>query len=854
MSIYDHKSIEKKWQQRWEKERVFEVKDEISPPVFRGGLKGGFQDKKRYVLDMFPYPSGQGLHVGHPEGYTATDIFSRYLRMNGYQVLHPMGWDAFGLPAENYAIKIGVHPKKSMKDNIATFTRQLKSFGFSYDWSREVSTCDPEYYKWTQWLFLQFYKQGLAYKKEAPVNWCDSCKTVLANEQVVNGACERCHNEVVQKDLEQWFFKITDEKRGYPDRLLKNLDDLDWPEPIKLMQRNWIGRSEGAKITFPVVIARSPVLGATRQSRVNRNEHGIAAIANTLPRNDISVFTTRPDTLFGATYMVLAPEHKLVHELRGQISNWDEIEKYRKVSASKRALERTDLAKEKSGVELKGVKAINPANNEEIPVWIADYVLSSYGTGAIMAVPGHDERDFEFAKKFGLEIREVIKTESELPSIGAGKMINSAEFDGMESEEAKEKITKKVGGEMAVQYKLRDWLISRQRYWGAPIPIIYCDKCGEQPVDEKDLPVLLPDDVDFRPHGESPLARSESFQKVVCPKCGAGAKRESDTMDTFVDSSWYFLRYTDPKNNKKFADKKKIKTWLPVDTYVGGAEHAVMHLMYARFFCMALKDIGLLNFEEPFTSLHNQGLIMGPDGQKMSKSRGNVINPDEVVGNLGADTVRMYEMFMGPLEDSKPWDTDGIVGVRRFVERVWGMLELQNPNAKCQIKSKCQNSNANNNNSEINIEPELHKTIKKVQEDIESFSFNTAISQMMIFVNTVYKTGEISREHFETFLKILNPFAPHVTNELWEMLGHKNLIEKEKWPEVDVLLLSEDKINYVVQVNGKLRGSVEMEAGAAEYDVAQAAQKDENVAKHLSGKKIVKQIFVEGRLINFVVK
>lgn len=972
MANYDHKKIEKKWQKRWEKERIFEVKDSVK------------SDKKRYILDMFPYPSGEGLHVGHPEGYTATDIYSRYLRMKGFSVLHPMGWDSFGLPAENYAIKIGKHPKESMKDNIKTFTRQLKSFGFSYDWSREISTSDPEYYKWTQSLFLKLYEAGLAYKKEAPVNWCDDCKTVLANEQVINGKCERCDNEVVQKDLEQWFFKITGEvssdkfqgsskKEGassYPERLLNNLDDLDWPEPIKTMQRNWIGKSEGASLEFRVTSSE------LRDQKV------------------INVFTTRPDTLFGATYMVLAPEHKLVEELKGQIKNWKEVEKYIKKSSSKSQLERTDLAKEKTGVELKGISAINPGTEEEIPVWIADYVLSSYGTGAIMAVPAHDERDFEFAKKFDLEIKQVIapyftdadgkdairddketverklinvfikhgkedkyvcldwekfgwhsgiiggveegesiieaatreiieetgytdlkfirhlggevrnhfyaahknenrygkshgmlfelvnenktKVEPEhtknhkaiwingdkmeewlnLPNFeymwnvlttgkecftGNGKMINSGEFNEMDSIEAKKKITEKVGGEMTVNYKLRDWLISRQRYWGAPIPIIYCDKCGEVPVPEKDLPVELPDDVDFRPKGESPLAQSKSFQDVKCPKCGLDARRESDTMDTFVDSSWYFLRYTDSKNKKAFAADKKIKTWMPVDTYVGGAEHAVLHLMYARFFCMALKDIGLIDFEEPFTSLRNQGLIMGPDGQKMSKSRGNVINPDEVVGQLGADTVRMYEMFMGPLEDSKPWDTDGIVGIRRFLDRVWNMAELRVQSYEVRDKEK-------------EIERELNRLIKKVEEDIESFNFNTAISQFMIFVNLVYKTGQISEKDFEVFLTILNSFAPHITNELWEKLGNKNLIEKEKWPKYNKKLLIQDKITYVVQVNGKVRANIIASADSKEDDIAQLAKEDKKVASYLEDAEIVKQIFVEGRLINFVIK
>jgi len=1002
--IYDHKTIESKWQARWDKENVFAAKDSVKP------------GKKKYVLDMFPYPSGAGLHVGHPEGYTATDIYCRYLRMKGYEVLHPMGWDAFGLPAENYAIKSGVHPKESTEQNIRTFTRQIKSLGFSYDWSRELSTSDPDYYRWTQWLFLQLYKAGLAYKKAAPVNWCPSCQTVLANEQVVDGKCERCGSAVEMKNLEQWFFKITGaskkekgtsnkgvDKNSYPERLLNNLDKLDWPEPIKTMQRNWIGRSEGAEIAFPIVIAREGT--PDRSNPANRRKwHGIASPLSTRARNDIRVFTTRPDTLFGATYMVLAPEHQLVQELKGNIKNWKEVSAYIKKAAGKSALERTDLAKEKTGVELKGVKAINPANNEEIPIWIADYVLAGYGTGAIMAVPAHDERDFEFAKKYDLPIRQVIapyftanegkdavqkgkpivkrktinvflkhskedkyvcldwekfgwhsgiiggieegedlmsaavreieeetgykdiafvrylggethnhfyaahknenryavgygllfKLNSEKKNevdpehtknhttvwiegkkmaewlnlfnfeymwqvlstghecfSGDGILINSAEFDGQDSTKAKWSITAKVGGKRTTQYKLRDWLISRQRYWGAPIPIIYCDDCarlrqgfggqGEHPVPEEDLPVVLPDDVDFRPTGESPLARSKKFQDVKCPKCGLAAQRESDTMDTFVDSSWYFLRYIDPKNKKEFADKKKLKTWMPVDTYVGGAEHAVLHLMYARFFCMALRDLGHLDFEEPFLKLRNQGLIMGPDGQKMSKSRGNVINPDDVIDRLGADTMRMYEMFMGPLEDAKPWDTDGIIGVRRFLERVWSSHKLQVAGYK-------------KKESKDLIERELHKLIKKVSEDIESFGFNTSVAQFMIFVNLVQKTGEVSKEHFAIFLKVLNPFAPHITNELWEKLGNKNLIEKEKWPKYSEKLLVEDRVVYVVQVNNKVRGNITVNVGVGEDSVASLAKKDQKVAKYLAGGKIVKQIFVSGKLINFVVK
>ncbi len=798
MSNYNHKEIEPKWQARWEKKGIFRAPENPR------------KNKAQYILDMFPYPSGAGLHVGHPEGYTATDIYCRYLRMKGFDVLHPMGWDSFGLPAENYAIKQGVHPKTSTKNNIDTFRRQIKSLGFSYDWSKEFATSSKEYYRWTQWLFLQLYKAGLAYKAKAPVNWCEGCQTVLANEQVVNGKCERCSGEVVQKDLEQWFFKITQ----YAEPLLAHLDDLDWPEPIKMMQKNWIGKSEGAMLTFNMSSGKS---------------------------RDIGVFTTRPDTLYGATYMVLAPENNIVDDMRREIGNWGEVEKYRKRAAQKSALERTDLEKEKTGIELKGVYAVNPATKEKIPVWIADYVLLSYGTGAIMAVPAHDARDYEFAKKYGLKIREVVKTEKPIPSEEPGIMINSEKFNGMDSEEAKWKITEKAKGKRAVQYKIRDWLISRQRYWGSPIPIIYCDKCGEVPVEEKDLPVELPEDVDFRPHGESPLARSKEFQNVKCPKCHGHARRESDTMDTFVDSSWYFLRYCDAHNEKVFAGKEKIKKWMPVDMYVGGAEHAVLHLLYARFFTMALHDRGFLDFQEPFLSLKNQGLILGPDNQKMSKSRGNVINPDDVIDNLGADTMRMYEMFMGPLEDAKPWDTNGIIGVRRFLEKVWDMQNIQNARYKTQ-------------ESETKINRELNRTIKKSQEDIESFHFNTAVSQFMIFVNTVHKEGGISKEHFETFLKILNPFAPHITNELWERNGHKDLVESQDWPEVDVLVLSEDKINYVVQVNGKMRSKIEADSSDGEKDVAEAALKDSRVSKYIEGRKITKQIFVEGKLINFVVQ
>jgi len=820
---YNHKKIEAKWQKKWEELNLHQADDNS-------------KKKKKYILDMFPYPSGAGLHVGHPEGYTATDIYSRYLRMNDYNVLHPMGWDAFGLPAENYAIKNGVHPNESTNKNIDTFRRQIKSLGLSYDWSREVNTSAPDYYKWTQWFFLFLYKQGLAYKKKAKVNWCDSCQTVLANEQVVQGKCERCDNEVTQKDMSQWFFKITD----YAEKLLEDSEKIDWPEPIKLMQKNWIGKSEGAELEFKI-----------------KNEE-----------LKIQVFTTRPDTLFGATYMVLAPELELVEQLKDKIENWNEVEKYIKATKKKSDLQRTDLNKDKSGVELKGIQAINPANKEEIPVFIADYVLASYGTGAIMAVPAHDERDWEFAKLQGLKIRFVnhpkvfsyLKDEDTYQTVEGihsiedekaeawltkrlekedkpnldenSKLINSGKFTDLDVMEAKKAITKKVGGELKTQYKLRDWLVSRQRYWGAPIPIIYCDKCGEVPVEEKDLPVELPTDVDFKPTGESPLQTSETFHNVKCPKCGEKARRESDTMDTFVCSSWYYFRYVDAKNEKEFASKKQLKKWMPVDLYVGGAEHAVLHLMYARFFTKALHDAGLIDFNEPFLKLRNQGMILAEDGRKMSKSLGNVINPDEVVENLGADSLRLYEMFMGPLEDAKPWSTDGIKGVRRFLEKV--------------IKLEVTNNKTQNNAL-------LNKTIKKVTDDIENMKFNTAISAMMIFVNEVQKEG-ISKEDFEKFLIILAPFAPHLVEELWEQLGNKESIFLQSWPKYDKKLIKDDVVQLVIQVNGKMRDSIETSVDISENEAKEKALASEKIKKWTEDKEIIKMIFVKNKLINIVVK
>jgi leucyl-tRNA synthetase len=1200
---YNHQKIEQKWQKEWEKSQVFKI-DENSGK------------EKKYVLDMFPYPSGAGLHVGHPEGYTATDIYSRYLRMKGYEVIHPLGWDAFGLPAENYAIKIGVHPQKSTTENIANFTKQIKSLGFSYDWDREINTSSPEYYKWSQWFFLLLYKNNLAYQKKAPVNWCESCQTVLANEQVVDGKCERCHHEVIKKDLKQWFFKVT----AYADELLEGLDKLEWSPALKAMQRNWIGKSEGGEIEFqvksnkfqsldikklyfatgnksklerlkklfekidasieieqvpdyvdveedgkdawenslkkaepyrgkydvpvlsmdtavffsnedqvdPLAPKRSCLGGADekdlsqeeiaekalefyksiaqknggekefyyedfwtilypdgeeRQIK-NRRDYvltdqqagnldiyfpmknlyyskvsGKRFFENTdedyfkefecqtnalkeliLPKT-IKVFTTRPDTLYGATYMVLAPEHHLVQDLQSQIENFSELKKYIDLTKKKSDLERTDLNKDKSGVELKGITAINPVNGKELPIYISDYVLASYGTGAIMCVPAHDQRDFEFAQKFNLPIVDVVQSErktkvlivhglsgnskenwfpwikkeleqkdykviipdmsdSERPvlkdwlkeleqltadftaediiighSLGCsatmnlvqktnlkinklflvapgteflfndegvkdtiedvfsednikftkeflsakidykrvknnvnkiyayfsdndpyisldqkkdlekvlsadykvfkdkghfnisekfnsnilefpeiipdiiekikateadGKMINSEEFNGMDSEKAQQKITKKVGGELTTQYKLRDWLVSRQRYWGAPIPIVHCEKCGAIPVPEKDLPVVLPNDVkDFRPTGKPPLALSKEFnQNVKCPQCGGDAIREHDTMDGFVDNSWYYYRYLDPQNEKEFCAKEKIKKYMPVDTYVGGTEHAVGHLIYSRFFTKVLRDNGYLNFDEPFLKLINQGLIMGTDGQKMSKSLGNVVNPDEVVKEYGADSFRMYEMFMGPLEDSKPWNIDGIKGLRRFLDKNWRYFSSIN-----------YGDNSNNQ-----VTSTLHKTIKKVTEDIEGFRFNTAISSLMVCFKELSSLTNPGSELINPFLIMLATFAPHLGEEIWQKLGNKGFICQQEWPKYNEKLIVEDKINLPIQINGKLRATLEIELDISEGDLKKQILELENIQKFIEDKEVIKFIYIKNKIVNIVVK
>lgn len=799
MDKYCPRKIEPKWQKQWDKERAFKADDKSDKEKF-------------YCLDMFPYPSSHGLHVGHPEGYTATDIVSRHKRMNGFEVLHPMGWDAFGLPAENFAVKTGAHPQETTKRAINTFRKQIKSLGFSYDWDREINTSRPDYYRWTQWIFLQFYKNGLAYKKRAAVNWCGRCRTVLANEQVLNGLCERCGRAVVKKDLEQWFFRITD----YAEKLLEGLKDIDWPEPIKLMQENWIGRSEGAEIEFPVQ-------GATEK---------------------IKVFTTRPDTLYGATYMVLSPEHEMVGRVTPQ-ENRPAVEEYVRRARSRSDLERTDLAAEKTGA-FTGAYAINPASLKKIPIWISDYVLSHYGTGAIMCVPAHDERDWEFAKKFRIPIVRVVdggQPDDECYS-GPGRLVNSEEFDGQDWEEAKKNIAKKVKGKITVNYKLRDWLISRQRYWGAPIPIIHCPKCGQVPVPEKDLPVRLPTDVDFKPTGESPLASSRSFQEVSCPKCGAreGVRREADTMDTFVCSSWYYLRYCDPEDGKYFARNGLLEKWMPVDLYVGGAEHAVMHLIYARFVYKALKDLGYIKIDksrdhnEPFRKLRNQGMILGEDHQKMSKSRGNVVNPDDVVAEYGADTFRMYEMFMGAFEEVKPWDPKSIKGVRRFLDRVWSLREK-----------------AADKEPEEGEARSLHKTIKKVSEDIEKFGFNTAIAQMMIHQNFLADMKEISKSAYETFLTILGPFAPHICEEIWSRLGHEESLFKQAWPKYDNKLVTDEEVELVVQVNGKVRDKIMVPKDIKEEEAIKKALDSDKIQNFIGNKKIRKQIFVPGKLVNIVV-
>lgn len=798
---YKHLEIEAKWQKYWAQNKTFKTVLDTTKP-------------KYYVLDMFPYPSGAGLHVGHPEGYTATDIMARFKRMKGFNVLHPMGWDSFGLPAENYAIKTGIHPDIVTQQNIATFKRQLSSLGFSYDWDREIATSNVDYYKWTQWIFVQLYNKGLAYESEMMVNWCPELKTVLANEEVVNGKSEVGGHPVIRKPMKQWMLRITQ----YAERLLEDLETLDWSESIKEQQRVWIGKSEGATIKFAVDGAKE----------------------------FIEVFTTRPDTLFGATYMVLAPEHKLV-DVISTADRKAEIEKYRGICALKSDLERTELNKDKSGV-FTGAYAINPANGQKIPVWIADYVLTTYGTGAIMSVPGHDERDWEFAKKFNLPIVEVLKggNVQEAPFTEDGEHINSDFLNGTNKADGIKKmiawLEEKKLGSKKVNYKLRDWLFSRQRYWGEPFPILKYEDGTVRCLDADELPVALPPVERYEPSGtgESPLATIPDWVNVICPKTGKKARRETNTMPQWAGSCWYYLRFIDPTNEKGAWDKDLEKFWMPVDLYVGGTEHAVLHLLYARFWHKVLYDLKLVSTIEPFQKLVNQGMILGEDGEKMSKSRGNVINPDSIVQECGADTLRLYEMFMGPLEKVKPWNQNGVKGVHTFLSRalrIFGNKDLWHDGPEDPAVLK-----------------ELHKSIKKVTEDIEGMKFNTAISQLMILVNVASKVGKVTKKSAELFALIISPMAPHVAEELWEMTGHTKSLAHEAWPPFDPALAKDDTITMAVQVNGKTRATIDVAADISKEDFLATAKAEPNVAKWLAEGQLVKEIYVPGKICNFVVK
>ena len=799
--IYNFKKIEEKWQIIWEKESLYEVKEDNSK-------------KKFYILDMFPYPSAEGLHVGHPEGYTASDIIARKRMMEGLNVLHPMGWDAFGLPTENYALKMKIHPKIATANNINNFKRQIKRFGFSYDWSREINTSDPSYYKWTQWIFLKMYENGLAYEADIPINWCPSCKTGLANEEVIQGICERCGTKIERRNMRQWMLKIT----AYADRLLKDLDLLDWPEKIVTMQKNWIGRSEGVEIDFKI-------------KDTNKT---------------IKVFTTRPDTIFGATYLVLAPEHPILSELLTGTAR-ENLDEYINRIKSRSDLERTSLIKEKEGI-FTNLFAINPVNGRVLPIYVADYVLLTYGTGAIMAVPAHDQRDFEFAVKYNLPVVQVIKPDSVGNSLneayeGEGVMINSSQFNSMNSIEARKAITdylEKMGvGKKVVKYKLRDWVFSRQRFWGEPIPIVHCEKCGAVPFPYDELPLTLPDVPYYETSGtgESPLALIKDWVNVNCPKCGGKAKRETNTMPQWAGSCWYYIRYVDPKNDSELANRDKINYWLPVDLYIGGAEHAVLHLLYARFWHKFLFDIGEVNTPEPFIKLRNQGLVLAEDGRKMSKSLGNVINPDDVIDKYGADVIRMYEMFMGPFDQDTMWSTEGVEGIRRFINKAWSLFD------ETEINEESPDDDT------LRI---MHKTIKKVSIDIENFSFNTAISSLMIYVNNLLKLSKRPKVTLEKLTLLLAPFAPHMSEELWNLLGHSSSIFKEKWPEY-IDELAKDKILEVpIQVNGKLRSKLFVSEEITEEEIKNLALIDDKVKNYIEGKNIKKVIYVKNKLLNIV--
>ncbi|GFN36007.1 leucine--tRNA ligase [Tepidimicrobium xylanilyticum] len=803
MAEYRPNEIEKKWQKVWEEKRIFETSDDKSKPKF-------------YALIEFPYPSGEGLHVGHPRPYTALDIVARKRRLEGYNVLFPIGWDAFGLPTENYAIKHKIHPKKVTERNVARFKEQLKSIGFSFNWSREINTTDPEYYKWTQWIFIKLFEKGLAYKAEMPINWCTSCKVGLANEEVVAGRCERCGGEVVRKTKNQWMLKITE----YADRLIDDLDKVDYIERVKTQQINWIGRSEGMEVDFRI-----------------KNKDDV-----------LKVFTTRPDTLYGVTYMVIAAEHPLIEKYKDEIENLEEIRKYQEYASKKSDFERTELSKEKTGVEIKGIKAINPVNNIEIPIWISDYVLMSYGTGAIMAVPAHDSRDWEFAKKFGLPIVEVVKggnvEEAAYTDTESGILVNSELINGLEVKDAIEKISywlEENGlGKRKVNYKLRDWVFSRQRYWGEPIPLVHCDDCGWVPVPEEELPVMLPEVENYEPThtGESPLANMPEWVNTTCPKCGKAAMRETDTMPQWAGSSWYFLRYLDPHNKEKLARKEEIEYWMPVDWYNGGMEHTTLHLLYSRFWHKFLYDIGLVNTVEPYNKRTSHGMILGENNEKMSKSRGNVVNPDDIVKEYGADTLRTYEMFIGDFEKSVPWSENGVKGCRRFLERVWRLQEIV----------------IDGDEYTKELETVIHKTIKKVSEDYETLKFNTAIAALMTLLNEFNEIGKITKADIKTFLILLNPVAPHITEELWEILGFNGMLNQSQWPSYDEEKIQDEIIEMPVQVNGKVRGVIKISPDATQDVAREKAKENESIMKYLQDKQIVKEIFVVGKIYNIVVK
>jgi len=937
MKKYDHLKIEKKWQKEWEKAGIYKVSDETAKP-------------KCYVLDMFPYPSGDGLHVGHPKGYIATDIYSRFKKMNGMNVLHPMGWDAFGLPAEQYAIKNKVHPSLAVQKNVARFKEQLSIIGLNYDWSREVNTTDPKYYKWTQWVFLKLLEKGLAYESYEPITWCPSCQTGLAAEDLEGDKCERCGTVVEKKPMRQWVLRITD----YADRMLADLDKVDWADYVKDAQRNWIGRSEGALLKFEIRISKSETNPKTEIQNIKRA---------------LEVFTTRPDTLFGATYCVLSPEHKLVDELKDAIENFDEVKEYRAEAKAKTEIERLAEGKEKTGMLLKGIKAVNPVNDQELPVYIADYVLAHYGTGAIMAVPAHDTRDYEFAKKFGIEVKKVIRptvsrwlviekslpeecnqelsrfgkvdvqkidknwgrffvvniTEKEDEFVGwlkenliktsedggswyansddsrrvvffgadfdvsdgvgmtafkeygrkvgvpeeqldinnlgifaeYGVLVNSGNYSGMESSEAKKAITGYVGGKLTSTYKLRDWVFSRQRYWGEPIPVVHCEKDGVVPVPESELPVKLPEVEFYEPTGtgESPLANVTEWVETKCPKCGGPAKRETNTMPQWAGSCWYYLRYIDPKNGEALVGKEKEKYWSPVDMYVGGMEHATRHLIYARFWHKFLYDIGVVNYPEPFAKLHTLGLILASDGRKMSKRWGNVVNPDEIVETYGADTLRLYEMFMGPFEQASAWSTESIIGPRRFLEKVWNIvistIEPTDQNKETVMAGYGDNAAASTKGS--GIEASYHKMLRGVSLDIENFKFNTAISKMMIFVNELEKENKVSQEIVSGFLRVLAPFAPHIAEELWHETGNKSFIYEGSWPIFDAEKAKEETIVIAVQISGKVRTTFEISAETDEEEVKSTALSLRDVKKWIDGKEVKKVIYVKGKLLSIVV-